>query len=63
MKNYNIWFRVEDAQSLQVVTMLGEDEADVRSRIQAMAEAVMISDKGATNRQIMEMYEAGQAPV
>ena len=58
MKTHSVWFRVEGDKSLQVITMLGKDEADVRARIQSMTNAVLISDKGATNQQIQHMYEA-----
>ena len=61
MKTYSVWFKVKYDESLQVLTMLGKDERDVRDRIAAMANAMLITDKGATNEQMLEMYEVANA--
>ena len=58
MKTYSVWFKVKYDKSLQVLTMLGKDENDICERIAAMGNAILITDKGATNEQMLEMRKA-----
>lgn len=59
MKSYSIWFRDKHDKCLQVSIMKGESEQDIRDRIAAMADAVLITDRGATEVQMIQMYKDG----
>ena len=63
MKDYHIWFKLDGVESLQAITLSGENESYIREKLKAMSQPVLVTDKGVTNERMLEMYQQANAQI